>query len=69
MPHAAITAGLALAATTGHRPHGFIGVVLVLIVTAGVVSTSGGDARCNESATSVAKGASSRKATTGRALS
>jgi hypothetical protein len=36
MPHAAITAGLVLAATTGHRPHGLIGVVLVLIVTAGV---------------------------------
>jgi hypothetical protein len=36
MLHAAITAALVLAATTGHRPHGFIGVVLVLIVTAGV---------------------------------
>jgi hypothetical protein len=36
MPQAAITAALVLAATTGHRPHGFIGVVLVLIVTAGV---------------------------------
>jgi hypothetical protein len=37
MPHTAITAALVLAATTGHRPHGFIGVALVLIVTAGVV--------------------------------
>jgi hypothetical protein len=36
MPHAAITAALVLASTTRHRPHGFIGVVLVLIVTAGV---------------------------------
>ena len=36
MLHAAITAALVLVATTGHRPHGFIGVVLVLIVTAGV---------------------------------
>ena len=36
MLHAAITAALVLAARTGHRPHGFIGVVLVLIVTAAV---------------------------------
>jgi hypothetical protein len=36
MPHTAITAALVLAATTGHRPHGFVGVVLLLIVTAGV---------------------------------
>jgi len=37
MPHPAITAALVLAATTGHRPHGFIGVLIFLIVTAGVV--------------------------------
>jgi len=37
MPHAAITAALALAATAGHRPHGFIGTALAVIVTAGVV--------------------------------
>lgn len=36
MPHAAITAALVLAATTGHRRHGFIGLVLLLIVIAGV---------------------------------
>jgi hypothetical protein len=36
MPHAAITAALVLTARTGHRPHSFIGVLLVLIVTAGV---------------------------------
>jgi len=37
MPHAAITAALVQAAATGHRPHGFIGVAVFLIVTAGVV--------------------------------
>jgi len=36
MFHAAITAALVLTATTARRPHGFIGVLLVLIVTAGV---------------------------------
>jgi hypothetical protein len=30
-------ANLLLAATTGHRPHGFAGALLVLIVTAGVL--------------------------------
>jgi hypothetical protein len=36
MSHAAIMAARVLAATAGHRPHGFIGLVLALIVTAGV---------------------------------
>jgi hypothetical protein len=36
MAYASKTATLVLVATTGHRPHGFIGVLLVLIVTAGV---------------------------------
>jgi hypothetical protein len=35
MLHAAITAAV-LAATVGHRRHGFIGLVLLLIVLAGV---------------------------------
>lgn len=36
MPYAVTTAALVLAATTGHRSHGFVGVVLASIVTAGV---------------------------------
>lgn len=36
MLHAATTAALVLAAITGHRPHGFVGVLVFLIVTAGV---------------------------------
>jgi len=37
MPHAAITAVLVFAATTGHRPHGTVGAILLLVVTGVVV--------------------------------
>ncbi len=35
MPHAAITAALAVAGLAGHRRHGLIGAVLLVIVIAG----------------------------------
>ena len=37
MPHAALMAvALVLDATTGHQRHGFIGLVLLLVIIAGV---------------------------------